>query len=372
VSSRYKTRHLAGVLLAATTMAALGLAAPAPASADPWKPDARLYAGVGAASTSVLWDVLTNGRANIAAGTPQARDVASFDPTGSPTIVTKPGAAPISRPTTEAAGFAALRDYPELVDFVRSANRPVNIAGVADDAVTYLPIGRDAVSVAGFRLAPGFDNLTREELTAIYTCTSAGNVRTSVFGTNAVVVYDDGAYILQQLRPQLPAAGTDVRAFFLRAIGVTTPGACVRGGSTTPENDARVLSVQGQIIPFLASQWIAQKNNMVNRTMTVDVHTLVKINGERPIDDRYNPDQPPLMPGPLFGRGAYPPGTQRGVFTRDVYAVIRTADLESPLTAALTAPLATGTGQLALNRTGYKRVDYLGDPNQFLGAAYPR
>ncbi|WP_411699132.1 hypothetical protein [Conyzicola sp.] len=365
------TRHLARVLLAAMTVAALALAVPSPASADPWKPGARQYAGVGAESTSVLWDVLTNGRANIADGTPQAPDVASFNATGSPTIVTKPGATPISRPTSEAAGFAALRDSPEQVDFVRSANRPVNIAGVADDAVTYLPIARDAVSVAGFRLVPGLDNFTREELTAIYTCTSAGNVRTSVFGTNAVVVYDDGAYILQQLRPQLPAAGTDVRAFFLRAIGVTTPGACVRGGSTTPENDARVLSVQGQIIPFLASQWIAQKNNMVNRTMTVDVHTLVSINGERPIDDRYNPQQPPLMPGPLFGRGAYPPGTQRGVFTRDVYAVVRTADLESPLTAALTAPLATGTGQLALNRSGYKRVDYLAEPRQFLGAAYP-
>jgi hypothetical protein len=353
------------------TVAALAFAVPAPASADPWKPDGRPYAGVGAASTSVLWDVLTNGRANIADGTPQAPDVASFNPTGTTTIVTKPGGAPITRPTTEAAGFAALRDSPEQVDFARSANRPANIAGVADDAVTYLPIGRDAVSVAGFRLVGGLDNFTREELTAIYTCTSAGNVRTTFFGANAIVVYDDGAYILQQLRPQLPAEGTDVRAFFLRAIGVTEPGPCVRGTSTTPENDARVLSVQGQIIPFLASQWIAQKNNMVNRTMTVDVHTLVKINGERPIDDRYNPDQPPLMPGPLFGRGAYPPGTQRGVFTRDVYAVIRTADLESPLTAALTAPLATGTGQLALNRVGYKRVDYLGDPRQFLGAAYP-
>jgi hypothetical protein len=354
------------------TATVLVLAVTPPASADPWKPGAREYVGVGGASTAVLWDVLSNGRANIAAGTPQAPDVASFGPTGSPTIVTNPGAAPISRPTTEAAGFAALRDYTQQVDFVRSANRPVNIAGVADDAVTYLPIGRDAVSVAGFRLAPGLNNLTREELTAIYTCTSAGNVRTSVFGTNAVVVYDDGAYILQQLRPQLPAEGTDVRAFFLRAIGVTTPGSCVRGGSATPENDARMLSVQGQIVPFLVSQWIAQKNNMVNRTMTDDVHTLLSINGERPIDDPYNPQQPPLMPGPLFGRGAYPPGTQRGVFTRDVYAVIRTADLSTPLAAALTAPLATGTGQLALNRTGYKKLDYLGDPRQFLGAEYPR
>jgi hypothetical protein len=372
MSSRHTARHFAGMLLAATTVAALTLAVSSPASADPWQPGERPYVGVGAASTSVLWDVLSNGRANIAAGTPQAPDVASFDPVGSPTIVPRPGAAPIPRPATEAAGFAALRDSPDQVDFVRSANRPVNIAGVADDVVTYLPIGRDAVSVAGFRLVRGLDNLTREELTAIYTCTSAGNVRTSVFGTNYVVVYDDGAYILQQLRPQLPAPGSDVRAFFLRAIGVTEPGPCVRGTSTTPENDARVLSVQGQIIPFLASQWIAQKNNMVNRTMTVDVHTLLKINGERPIDDRYNPDQPPLMPGPLFGRGAYPPGTQRGVFTRDVYAVIRTADLGSPLTAALTSPLATGTGQLALNRSGYKRVDYLGDPRWFLGAVYPR
>jgi len=335
------------------------------------KPDLRQYVGVGAKSTSLLWDVLTNGRVNIAAGAPQAPDVASFDSVGSPTIVTRSGAAPIPRPTTEAAGFAALRDFPEQVDFVRSVNRPANIAGVADNAVTYLPIGRDAVSVAGFRLVRGTDNFTREELTAIYSCTSAGNVTTTVIGENYYVVYSDGAYIIQQLRPQLPAPGTDVREFFLRAIGVTTPGPCVRGSSTTPENDARILSVQGQIVPFLVSEWILQKNGMVNRTMTVDVHTLVSINGERPIDDRYNPDQPPLMPGPLFGRGAYPPGTQRGVFTRDVYAVIRTADLGSPLVAALTAPLATGTGQLALNRSGLKRVEYLGDPRQFLGAAYP-
>ena len=353
------------------TVAALGLAVPLPAGADPRTPDARQYAGVGAASTSLLWDVLSNGRANIADGTPQAPDVASFDPVGSPTIITKAGAAPIERPASEAAGFAALRDFPEQVDFVRSANRPLNIAGVADDAVTYLPIGRDAVSVAGFRLARGLDDFTREELTAIYTCTSAGNVRTSGSGATALVVYDDGAYILQQLRPQLPAAGTDVRAFFLRAIGVTQPGACVRGGSTTPENDARVLSVQGQIIPFLASQWIAQKNNMVNRTMTVDVHTLLKINGERPIDDRYNPDQPPLMPGPLFGRGAYPPGTQRGVFSRDVYNVVRSPSLGTPLVPALTTQLATPTARMVLNRAGFKNLDYIGQPNRFLPGPYP-
>ena len=353
---------------AALTLVAVGAAAPA--NADPWKPGFRTYAGVGSVVTATMWDVLTNGRANIAGGSVTVPSVASFDPVGSATIQTKATVAPIPRPRS-GAGIDALMESPSQVDFARVANRPLHEAGIADDRITYLPVARDAVSVVGFGLGYDVQNLTREELTAIYSCTASGTISVSGAGTGARVTYSSGS-VTRQLRPVLPAGTGDVRAFFLRAIGVESPGACVLTSPAFDENDARVLTLDGQIVPFLVSSWIAQKNNMLSpRTMNDYDHTILSINGERPVANTADPAIPPLMPGPLYGRSAYPPGTQRGVFARDVYNVVRSSDLGTPLVATLTTGLGTPTARMVLNRTGFKNLDYLGQPNRYLGGPYP-
>jgi hypothetical protein len=362
-----RTVSLIGTSLAAVLAASLGAAAPA--NADPRTPAYRDYAGVGSVVTATLWDVLTNGRANIAGGAPAVPSVASFDHVGSATIQTKPGVAPIARPGSN-DGIDALMASPEQVDFARVPNRPRYEAGVADDKITYLPVARDAVSVVGFNLGYQVSNFSREDLTAIYSCTSAANVTVTGSGASAQISYSGGATV-RVIRPMLPTGTGDVRSFFLRAIGVTSPGACVKTSASSAENDARVLTEDGDIVPFLVSSYIAQKNGLTPRTMNDYEHTILSVNGERPLASTAEPQIPPLMPGPLYGRGAYPPGTQRGVFSRDVYNVVRSESLATPLIAALTTQLATPTARMMLNRSGFKNLDYLGAPNRFLPGPYP-
>jgi len=360
-------RRTVSLIAALAVVATVGTAAPA--NADPWKPGYRDYAGVGSVVTAAMWDVLTNGRANIAGGAPTVPSVASFDPVGSATIQTKAGVAPIARPGSN-AGIDALMASPDQVDFARVPNRPRYEAGIADDKITYLPVARDAVSVVAFNLGYDVRDFTREDLTAIYSCTPSARVSVAGTGAGARLTFTGGE-VAREIRPVLPTGTGDVRAFFLRAIGVTTPGACVHTSASFAENDARVLTDDGAIVPFLVSSYIAQKNGLTPRTMNDYEHTILSINGERPLASTAEPQIPPLMPGPLYGRGAYPPGTQRGVFSRDVYNVVRSPSLGTPLIAALTSQLATPTARMVLNRTGFKNLDYIGQSNRFLAGPYP-
>jgi hypothetical protein len=361
--------HRRTVSFVAAAAVVVSLIVAAPAHADPWKPGYRTFAGVGSVVTGAMWDVLTNGRLNIAGGALTVPSVASFDPVGSATIQTKAGVAAIARPGSN-AGIDALMQSPAQVDFARVANRPRNEAGIADDKITYLPVARDAVSVVAFNLVYDVLNFTREELTAIYSCTSAGKVSVTGSGATAKITYSGGE-VPRVIKPVLPTGTGDVRAFFLRAIGVTTPGACVLTSPSFAENDAGILTQDGQIVPFLVSSWIAQKNNMLSpRTMNDYEHTILSINGERPTTSASG--YPPLMPGPLYGRSAYPPGTQRGVFARDIYNVVRSTDLgNTALVAAVTTQLATPTARMVLNRTGFKNLDYIGQPYRYLPGPYP-
>ena len=80
---------------------------------------------------------------------------------------------------------------------------------------------------------------------------------------------------------------------------------------------------------------------------------------------------PPIVAGPIYGRGAYPPGMHRGVFSRDVYIVVRTSALASGIDEQLTAALRTGTARMVINRAGFKNIDYVGNPSRYIGAAWP-
>jgi hypothetical protein len=369
-------RRLLALGTAIAVAASVGV--PLSAAADPPPQAARTYAGVGSPTSADLWTALANGHPGLANGRPTVPGVASYDATGSASITIRAGGTPIPRPSSTVEGIESLLAHPDSVDFARSSTRPVNDAGMYFDTITYLPIARDAVSMVGFRLDSDVIDFSRQELTALYSCTSAGRIVVSGAGAAAVIRYVSPAApgrgaADQRLYPVLPGGSGDVRAFFMRGIGLTEPGACVAGSPSTPENDGRVVDRPGEVVPFLVSSWIAQLHNMTPaaRTVTPYDHSITGINGARPVADSNDAMLPPIMPGPIYGRGAYPPGMHQGVFSRDVYIVVRTAALSTGIEEELTAALATGTARMVVNRAGFKNIDYLGRPRWFIGAAWP-
>jgi len=369
-------RRLLALGTAIAVAASLGV--PLSAAADPPPNTVRPYVGVGSSTTTDLWNALANGHVGLANGQPVVPGVASYDASGSATITTRAGGAAIARPSSTAAGIDALLAEPASIDFVRSSTRPVNDAGMYFDTITYLPIARDAVSMVGFTLDSDLIDFSRAELTALYSCSSAGRIVTTGTAAAAVIRYVSPAApgrgaADQRLYPILPGGTGDVRAFFLRGIGLTAPGPCVAGSSATPENDGRVVDQPGEVVPFLVSSWIAQLHNMTPaaRTVTPYDHSITGINGAWAVADGNTNMLPPIVAGPIYGRGAYPSGMHRGVFSRDVYIVVRTSALATGIDEQLTAALRTGTARMVINRAGFKNIDYVGNPSRYIGAAWP-
>jgi hypothetical protein len=88
-------------------------------------------------------------------------------------------------------------------------------------------------------------NLTTAQLNAIYTCTDTN--WSQVGGKSAPI------------DAQLPQTSSGTRAFFLAAIGVSTPGSCVN--STAEENEGvdPVLKGPDVIFPYSIGKYIAEK-----------------------------------------------------------------------------------------------------------------
>jgi ABC-type phosphate transport system substrate-binding protein len=118
--------------------------------------------------------------------------------------------------------------------FARGGLAFVTLAG---DAVTW---STPAVSNAPVRLSPA-------QLTAIYEC----NVTNwhQVGGKNAPI------------KAILPQSGSGTLKFFLKAIGVTTPGACVVTSATLEENEGvnPILHSVNAIYPYSIGKFIAEK-----------------------------------------------------------------------------------------------------------------
>jgi ABC-type phosphate transport system substrate-binding protein len=172
-------------------------------------------------------------------------------------IAPKKGCAKILRPNGANPGIAALtnvkdslnkKDY--CIDFARSA-RARKSSDPTD--VTFVPLALDSVTYAS--LAKGSNaphNLTTADLKAIYSC-APGATNWSDFpgGKKGTIV------------PLLAQSGAGTVSFFLAAIGVTTPGACVAEPGTLEENEGTNPIFKGknaadEIIPFSAGDWIAQ------------------------------------------------------------------------------------------------------------------
>lgn len=302
-----KTRKFVAIG-AALGVAIAGISASAPAMADPVSSS---YVLVGSDTLDAAVNALANGTAVTGATvrvTANGNPIASFDAFGSPAIQTKPNGPYFGRPSGSGNGVTALRRSIDgaawtapsnttpakvitgQIDIARSSSGPGNNANAAGQLL-YVPFARDAVSYAYKGGGSGIEALTAAQLKEIYECTT-----TSIGGT--------------PVTPRLPQNGSGTRSFFLSAIGVTTPGACVNATATTlPENDGTAIT-DGQIIPFSVAQWIAQANGVQGVNTTAGVSLGSALGGTAPTT------------GTVPNMAANPTYYANTTFGRDTYLVV--------------------------------------------------
>jgi hypothetical protein len=239
------------------------------------------YSAVGSDTLQDVMNALTNGSALSGSNvrvTANGSNVGSFDAFGSSVIQTKAFGPYFPRPGGSGAGVNALiasiqnvaysgsAPIGNQVDIARSSGAAGTNADTSGDLV-YVPFGRDALGYI-YLVDPAwsaadksaFASLTAAQLTAIYNGT-----QTTVGG--------------QTVHPRLPQTASGTRQTFLTKIGFAssaTPSTVPAADNTTggpAENDARVLTTPGEIIPFSAAQWISQFNGAaaVNTTGTANV-----------------------------------------------------------------------------------------------------
>ena len=215
-----------------------------------------------------------------------------WDAFGSATITPAQGCDPITRPSGSSAGVAALKADQaagnNCIDYARSS-RAKNPA--TDGDLVFIPFARDGVTWAAFEEGGNFNapaDLTTAELNSIYTCSV----------TNWSQVGGDNA----EIEPYLPQSGSGTRSFWLSAIGVTTPGACVNQPAGMPENDGSAVPAADRpnaILPYSIARWVAQ-----DKGTSEDLRagaTLRQINGTKPlVRNKLNPDFSPAFLRQVF------------------------------------------------------------------------
>lgn len=347
------------------TAMALGLIGTATASAEPTTPD-RPLAAVGSDTIQDVWNALSN--------TGPIKSVASYDAFGAPsTIVTKTGATPITRPNGSGAGVKALsaslnplnhiyKDSANTsftlkrndIDIARSSSSP----SVAGTELTFLPFARDAVTVAVKDSANQPVSLTTQQIANIFSCTA---------GDGVTIDRSTGKPVLggMTFTPKLPQAASGTRGFFLKAIGITPNTTCIPASEQNyAENSGAALTSQGDIFPFSAAQWIAQKNGAMTDTTSVG-QVLADIDGLKAIDP--SSAAPALAPGDLYGNAAVAPASGKGTFARDTYNVVSSTVQTSKLTYnvvlnnAVSTSLKTTAGKSIITKFGFKTLSYVGD-----------
>ncbi|MFB8772530.1 hypothetical protein [Streptomyces broussonetiae] len=283
--------------------AALGLGIlSSPASADPTPvTDYRQLAGVGSDTTQYVM----NGIGDVATNT-NGKIIASWNATGSATVKTRAtGCDSVARPNGSSAGINALNadlDNPSVdcVDFARSSRGP---ADTSTQDLTFIPFAKDGVTYATDLGSTVPTNLTKAQLTSIYTnCTY----------TNA-----SGATVTVQ--PLLPQSGSGTRAFWLTALGLSESqvGSCVVQGAQ--EHDGTAITSGNQLMPYSIAQWIAQGKGFSDVPNRRGESRLRSING--------------LAPTTGSGTALALNTGFDSEFLRDVYNVVPTARLGNAVVA---------------------------------------
>jgi ABC-type phosphate transport system substrate-binding protein len=268
-------RIVSKLLAAATAAAAITALVATPALADPpagKTPRPTDVVGVGSDTIQNVMDQLSVAyNATHASG-----KLYSFDATNpvtgamGDTIKLKSGSSTCSipRPDGSSAGITALENTgtttgsQPCINFARSSRAR---ATTDPNTISFITLAGDAVTVS---TQPGThapaNKITTSVLTGIYNCT--------ITKWNQIPGNSGGA--TSTIRPMLPQNGSGTRSFFLGAIGVTTPGACVSTSDTAQGsghlNDNTLQENQGVapslntnktnvIFPFSVAKYIAEK-----------------------------------------------------------------------------------------------------------------
>jgi ABC-type phosphate transport system substrate-binding protein len=167
-------------------------------------------------------------------------------------ISTKSGCTAILRPNGSSAGITTLdantKDGKHFcVDFARSSRgRASTDPAKGPGGIVFVALAKDAVTYATNAVTNAPSNLTTTQLNEIYSCTVT--TWNQVGGSSSATI-----------DAQLPQTSSGTRAFFLKAIGVATPGNCVT--STAEENEGIDPLLQGPnvIFPYSIGKFIAEK-----------------------------------------------------------------------------------------------------------------
>ena len=159
----------------------------------------------------------------------------------------------IARPNGSGAGISALTTengttsgHP-CIDFARSSSPR---SGSNPTTITFVTFAGDAVSYAIQPTSNAPGNLTTAQLTGIYNCTITN--WNQVGGKSG------------KIAPFIPQPGSGLRSFFLAALGLTAPGACVsddNGNLLESEGVNPVLNSNkpNVIVPYSVGKYLAER-----------------------------------------------------------------------------------------------------------------
>ncbi|MGW6915488.1 PstS family phosphate ABC transporter substrate-binding protein [Kitasatospora sp. NPDC054939] len=241
-------RKTAAKLLAVAAIAtSVATIASGTALADPTvTPAAQDIVGTGSDTTQTVLNDLSSGYNAYLTGIGNTTSprLYSWDSTGTSPITPKTGAATITRPNGSGAGITALNaNTNATVDFARSSRGPQTGDPVTDIFVAF---AKDAVSWAGKTGGNAPANLTTAQLKGIYECTTTNWTQINAALPNATI------------KPHLPQVNSGTRSFFLKAIGVTTPGSCVTTGTQENQGTDPVLNDPNTVVPYSVAHYIGQ------------------------------------------------------------------------------------------------------------------
>src|SRR6266700_628356 len=170
-------------------------------------------------------------------------------------IAEKVGCAHIPRPDGSSAGITQLITFAKsstgqfCTSFARSSRaRGSSDPPFAAGGIAFVDLGGDAVTWSAQATTNAPATLTTAQLAAIYNCTDTN--WSQVGGKNAPI----HAFI--------PQSGSGTRSFFLSAIGVANPGACVSDANGTLEENEGVnpvLKDPDAIFPYSIGKYIAER-----------------------------------------------------------------------------------------------------------------
>jgi hypothetical protein len=380
-----------GIGLTAAALVAGALVTPA--QADPSSTsDFGTLVGFGSDTT----ENIMNGIASAIGGVSPNPRIASYDATGSSTVVTRSGGTAVPRPNGSGAGLGALgvaigasasfsnggstwnsANTLGQFDFARSSSGPTVVPG---GVLTFIPFARDAVDYAtaastyipALTIGSASDSVTNHvgpnTLYSIYHGIVTQIVTDST--THAFIALVDNSYVagageeLTPIHAYIPQSGSGTRKFWEGASVLNITDSTVNSGGivfdqvvtggsyngsvwTAPTPVAGPVSVQehngsalvgdkGAIMPFSAGKWIAAANAVSGVTDTRNGAVLGLLAGVSPLNGS----------GPYSLNPTY--STTNAAVTRLVYNIVPTAAVSD--VNSLTNWAFAGTGSLVCSQ----------------------